>query len=296
MASKFESEIIEPEERAQAATAPSAPREVDFNPLDEPVTQRSYTSGNVNTSGIDLNTPIAEPSFAPPPIDTKRNIPQEDFKKKEPINPEMKGLPKKEVDMAAGQMAKMIMQGYEWMHDLANKGLQVNEKKLNKLQRDGEINLNAMIDYELGKQIRAGDFFLEYNSQVNGLLKVSDEFKEETLPVLERVLASEGLGMTDKQYLIYLFGKDIAAKSIIFFQQKSQLNYMIQSIKEATTSQYVQQAPPPPPTPEPQRAEPQPQRASEPEEYTFTEEIKEEVTPVIISTPVKRRGGRPKKI
>jgi hypothetical protein len=31
MASKFESEIIEPEERAQAATAPSAPREVDFN-------------------------------------------------------------------------------------------------------------------------------------------------------------------------------------------------------------------------------------------------------------------------
>ena len=71
MASKFETEIIEPEERAQAATAPSAPREVDFNPLDEPVTQRSYTSGNVNTSGIDLNTPIAEPSFAPPPIDTK---------------------------------------------------------------------------------------------------------------------------------------------------------------------------------------------------------------------------------
>ena len=69
---------------------------------------------------------------------------------------------------------------------------------------------------------------------------------------------------------------------------------MIQSIKEATTSQYVQQAPPPQSAPEPQA--PEPQRASEPEEYTFTEEIKEEVTPVIISTPAKRRGGRPKKI
>lgn len=191
------------------------------------------------------------------------------------------------------------MQGYEWMHDLANKGLQVSEKKLNKLQAEGEINLNAMIDYDYGKKIRAGEFFQEYNEQVKGVLKVSDEFKEETIPVLERVLAKRGVGMTDEQYLMFLFGKDIAAKSMIFFQQKAQMNYMIESIKQATMSQFVQQAPPPssPQRPQPQsssRAEPEPDiivdepMATEPEEV-HVEEVKAE----IVTTTPKRRG-RPK--
>ena len=106
--------------------------------------------------------------------------------------------------------------------------MQVSEKKLNKLQAEGEINLNAMIDYDYGKKMRAGEFFVEYNNQVKNILTVSDEFKEEVTPVLERVLAKRGIGLTDEQLLMYMFGKDIAAKSIIFFQQKAQLNYMIQ--------------------------------------------------------------------
>jgi hypothetical protein len=112
-----------------------------------------------------------------------------------------------------------------------------------------------MIDYDYGKKIRAGEFFQEYNQQVSGILKVSDEFKEEVTPVLERVLAKRGIGLTDEQMLMYMFGKDAAAKSIIFFQQKTQINYMIQSIKEATANQFVEQSAPPPPPPTPARQE-----------------------------------------
>ena len=135
---KFDTEIIEPEER----------KAVDYNPLDEAVNEKAYTTPNVNTSNVNLNAPIEEPSFTPPPIDTKRNFKQDQKPPKpEPVNPEMKNLGKKDTEMAASHMAKLILQGYEWMHDLGNKGLKVSEKKLNKLQADGEINLNAMIDY-----------------------------------------------------------------------------------------------------------------------------------------------------
>jgi len=272
MASKFESEIYEPREPEKV--------EAILNPLDEPVNEKRYTQPNVDSHNMDFNKPIEEPRFAPPPLEKKNLQTNEEPRKREPINPEMKNIPKKETEMAASQAAALILQGYEWAHDLANKGLMVSERKLNKLQAEGEINLNAMIDYDYGKKIRAGEFFQEYNKQVDGILKVTDEFKEEVKPVLERVLAKRGIGLTDEQYLIYLFGKDIAAKSMIFFQQKAQLNYMIESIKEATTSQYAQQGPPPP------RPQPQPEPQPEPEDFTNVEP-EEKVQ--------ERRIGRPRK-
>lgn len=281
---KFETEIIEPEER----------KPVDFNPLDEAVNEKPYTIPNVNTSNVNLNAPIEEPKFAPPPIDTTKRVRSEEPKppKPEPVNPEMKNLGKKDTEMAASHMAKLILQGYEWMHDLANKGLQVSEKKLNKLQANGEINLNAMIDYDYGKKIRAGDFFMEYNQQVSNVLQVSPEFKEEVTPILEKVLAKRGIGMTDEQMLMFMFGKDIAAKSMIFFQQKAQMNMMIASIKEATTSMYAQQAPaaaPPPQTSSSTQSTPNIK-----EEEVVAVEPEEEYGLEPVSAPKKQRG-RPKK-
>jgi hypothetical protein len=229
MASKFETEITDAEVI-----------EVDFNPLDEPVNEKRYSQPNVNVGDIDMNTPISEPNFTPPPFQKKKPDLKEEPKKREPLNSDLKGLPKKDVEMSAKAAAKMILQGYDWVHMLANKGLKVSEKKLTKLQADGEINLNALIDYDYGKRMRAGEFFEEYNRQVEGVLVVSDEFKEEVTPVLERVLAKRGIGMTDEQTLMFMFGKDIAAKSLIFFQQRQVLKSMIESIKEATMQQQTQ--------------------------------------------------------
>ena len=170
----------------------------------------------------------------------------------------------------------------------------ISEKKLSKLQDEGELNLSAMIDYDYGRKMRAGEFFQEWNNQVmkdGGVLQVSDEFKEEVTPVLERVLAKRGIGMTDEQLLMFMFGKDIAAKGLIFFQMKGQMNHMIQSIKNASMGQF---APPPPPPPQ-QEAQPQPQPQPEPEpNFQQSYEPKmEAIKPDVIVLPNKRRG-RPK--
>jgi hypothetical protein len=253
MPSKFESEITEPEEKPQVVDVQA---ESIVNPLDEPVNEKSYTNANVNVEGADFTKPIDEPRFTPPPFQ-KRN-PQEEKKNQEPVNPEMKNLSKKETALATQQMAKLILSGYEMLHGFANKAVQISEKKLNKLQADGEINLNAMVEYSYGQRIRAGDFFQEYNNQAGNLFSVSDEFKEEVTPVLERVLAKRGIGITDENLLVILFAQDLAVKGGLFFQQKQTLNLMIESIKQATTAQFTYSAPPPPPPPPPPQQTPPP--------------------------------------
>jgi hypothetical protein len=277
----------------------------DINPLDEVVNEKRYSQPNVNTEGVDFTKPIEEPVYEQPPFLNQNNTKKE-TKKPDPINPEMNEMGKKEKELASSQAAKMIIQGYEWLHILANKGLKVSERKLNKMQANGEINLNAMIDYDYGKKIRAGEFFQEYNNQIDGILSVSEDFKEEVTPVLERVLAKRGIGMSDEQYLMYLFGKDIAGKTMIFIQQKAQVRQMIQSIKDSTANQpvfnetmYQPQAQPQPQSqPQAEQFTPQPPK-EEPKEVLKAEPIysePEEKEVVNDFEPIKKRQrGRPKK-
>jgi hypothetical protein len=282
MPERFQSDIIEPEEQ----------REAIYNPLDEAVNEKSYAIPSMNTEGLNMNAPIEEPMFTPPPIQKAEPVNAGGKPPKpEPFNPEMKNLSKKDTEMASEHMAKLILQGYEFMHTMGNKFVQVSEKKLNKMQSEGEINLNAMIDYDYGKKIRAGEFFQEYNNQVKDLLTVSQEFKDEVTPILTRVLAKRGIAMTDEQLLVALFAKDAIAKVYLIIQQKQVTNQMLATIKEVTTSQYAQAAPTPPHPPQPIVEEPTIVKEEpiimEPEEIEMDSKV------TITDTP-KRKRGRPK--
>jgi hypothetical protein len=97
-----------------------------------------------------------------------------------------------------------------------------------------------MIDYDYGKKIRAGEFFEQYNEQVKDVLSVSQEFKDELRPPLRKVLAKKGIGVSDETNVGFIVLKDMAAKVVIFAQQKMVVKNMIQSIKEATMVQAQQ--------------------------------------------------------
>ena len=260
----------------------------DFSPLDEPVNEKRYTNAAVNTSGFDFSKPLDEPSFKPPPLNAK----EQEEKKKEPINPEMRNLSKKDTEMAASHMVKMVISGYEWLHVLANKSLQISERRLQKMQDAGELNLNAMIDYDYGKKLRAGDFFKEYNNQTKDVLEVSDEFKEEITPVLERIFAKRGIGMTDEQLALFIIGKDVAGKAMIWFQMKQQTNYILKSIAEASLASY---SPPPAPSPAPEPTYPEEpkEKAEEPEEREV-DRVQAKVIKSDSKVSDKKRGRKPK--
>lgn len=255
----------EPEEQGQGG----------FNPLDERVNEKPYSRLNVTAREEDLQNPIPEPGFTPPPMNEapKGNANSNNGKgpeqPKEPFNPAMNDIPAAEKSKASEHMANMIMKGYEFVNNLASKGLLFSEKKLMKLQQEGEIDFaNTYIPYDLsGNTMSAVDFIKEYNSQQENAFQVTEEFKQEATPVLKRVLEKRGAGMTDEQYLIYLFGMDIGMKGMHFISARAQMSQMINLMKEYSNSNVAQQSGPVQ-TEQPQQGYQAPQYVPD-EEHTY---------------------------
>jgi hypothetical protein len=262
---------------------------IDVNPLDEAVNEKRYTQPNINTTGIDFNKPIDEPSFTPPPF-TKtaftKTAPTGNFSGGGPSSSGSKqsgnsgglggndeNLSKKDLKVGAESAADMTIAGYEWLHVLGNKWLQISPKRLQRMEEAGEINLQAMIDYDVNHRITAGEFIQQFNEQVSNVLTVSDEFKEEIKPLLVELFMKKGVKISLETRIMIVVGKDLAAKMFIIAQQKQQTKIILQAVKDATANQMAPPPPPPPPPPQP-APQPEPTRPSrdeviivEPEEF-----------------------------
>ena len=233
----------------------------DYDPMGAPINEKPYTKPNVKINPKDLQGDIPEPTFQAPLIDLDKppleQVPPTPKKEREPFNKEMNELPKKEKEMAAHHVANMILQVYEGLNHLANQGMVFNEKKLNKLQQEGEVDFSIRIplNYKSNETITAAEFIDDFNSQRKNALKVTQEFKDEVTPILERVLRKRGVGMTDEQMLVFLFGKDIALKGQEFLVARQQMGDIIGMLKEQTLEMkkgnFRSQMPTPPPPPQP---------------------------------------------
>jgi hypothetical protein len=214
----------------------------DYNPLDEAVNEKPYSQPNFSASGEKLSQTIPEPSYIPPPIG-KENA-YADINKEnagggfggagQTVNPSLNEVPNEDKKMAAKHLTNLIIDAYEQIHVFANYTLKFPERKINKLVQDGEIDLDAPIVYDYGSTMTGGEFIKEFNEQTKDTLKVTDEFKKDVKPVLQRVLEKKGAGLTDEQYLIYAFGKDAALKAVTVFQIKQQMKDVIDTMKEHT--------------------------------------------------------------
>lgn len=249
----------------------------NYDPMGAPINEKAYTKPNVRINPKDLQGDIPEPSFQAPLIDLDKpkleDVPPIPKKEKEPFNKEMNDLPKKDKEVAASHVANMLMQVYEGLNHLANQGMMFNDRKLNKLQQEGEVDFSIRVpkDYTSNQTMSAAEFIQEFNRQQKDSLKVSKEFKEEVTPILERVLRKRGIGMTDEQMLIFLFGKDIAIKGQQFMVARSQMGEIIDMLKEQTDAMksgnfrsQMQTPPPSPPPPPPPSSEPTPTYSDEP--------------------------------
>lgn len=242
------SEQQNPQEQQAAQPEQQASQQVrSYNPFIDVVNEKPYTQMNVNVGANQIGGSIPEPVFSANTISSNENpynMLNDDFgasmgaaqKQNAPINPSMNNIPDADSKLGAEHMAKLIVDGYDQLHLFANKGLQIPERKLRKLEAEGEIDLSVEIPYDFGKTITAGEFIKEFNEQNKDTLTVSKEFKKEVTPVLTRVLQKRGAGVTDEQYLMYLFGKDILVKGVIFSQIKGTANDMINVIKDYTNA------------------------------------------------------------
>jgi hypothetical protein len=247
----------EPEElKGGKESTPEIVAEV-YNPLtDEAVNEKTYS--RPSTAGIDqkdLLKDIPEPSFIPPPPPKPEQpkVAPQPKKPQEPINTQMNDLNKGDKKKAAAHVAGIIMKGYEWMHQGANKSLMISDRTIQKLREKDEVDFNIQIPFGYDEVVTAGEFLQSYNEQCNDFLTVSKEFKEDVTPVLERVLEKRGIGATDEQYLLVMFAKDMGVKTFMYFAQKNILEDVISGMKQQTAAyrNYAgnQSSPPPPPKP-----------------------------------------------
>ncbi len=249
-------------EEVKPTPAPS-----NYNPFLQSVNEKPYSQMNVGVTQEQLNAAIPEPTFSPHTIDSNENpynmlngdgIPSGGGAPKResaPFNPMMNDVPDGDKKMGAQHMAKLLVDGYEQLHVFGNKALQVPERKIRKLEKEGLIDLSIPIPYEYGKTITAGEFLQDVNEQDKDALTVSKEFKKEVTPVLTRVLEKRGAGLTDEQYLGYLVGKDLIVKLVIVAQLRTTMNDMINVIKDYTEATRAGGGVPP----QPQAPNPQPQ-------------------------------------
>jgi hypothetical protein len=212
------------------------------------VSEKPYSVQNVAVDQNQLSSGIPEPTYQPQSIGGRQNPyktirdggsmmgagADDSDKKSSSVNPSMNEVPDAEKKEGAKHLAKLIVDGYEQMHGFANMGLQFNQRKLRRLESEGEIDLSIPIPDGYGNTVTAGNFIEEFNDQSKDTLTVSTQFKKEVTPILERVLAKRGAGLTDEQMLMYIFGKDIAVKGVLFYQMKGQMSDMIEIIKEQT--------------------------------------------------------------
>lgn len=249
----------------------------DFNPLDEPVLEKAYTRPNVKVDPKDMQGDIPEPSFMPPPMNPTLKD-EEKVKKpepQEPINKEFKQMSNKDKNDAASKFAEMCMSGYKALNNWADSQLLFKERKINKLVKEGHIDLSIQVPVSPNQSMSVGEFISEYNDQTRGTIKVSKEFEEEVMPVLTRVLAKRGVGFSDEQYLGYLVIKDGISKGFLMQQALSVQKEFLVMFKEATETMRMQYQPQQPmpqqpmvkpepqPTPPPQPTYQEPQRNPE---------------------------------
>lgn len=244
----------------------------DYNPLGESVKERSYTKPNID--GANLGAEIEEPTFVPPSFEDLEEPTGFESQEEQPFaNPALNDLDDKDKRYATEQMVDVVLDGYEKITGLANNLVQIKEKKVQEMIAKGEIDPRTRIPIDTsGNSVSISEFVQDYNEQTAEAIQTSPDFKKKVRPAMVRVFEKRGIGMTDEQFLMYMFGTDIVQKGAVVVSLRNNVSGIMNMMKELSQQRMATQAPPPPPTAPRQETPPPAPSTPEPAEYYEPEE------------------------
>jgi hypothetical protein len=233
---------------------------VDYNPLADNVEEKEYQK--VALEGANRLPDIEEPVFTAPTLEDIRPEmfnggagDEDEIFGKERLN----DLPKGDKKKAAQQMAEMVLEGYSGICSFTGGFANLNEGKLLQMQTEGKIDLRMSVPVSPSEQVGVVDFVQSFNSQIDEAMEVTDEFKDSVREPMTRIFEKKGVGMTDEQLLLVMFGKDIITKTATTIALKKQLSQTLELVYQ----QHKEAGSPPPPPPV-QTPPPAPPRAENP--------------------------------
>jgi len=212
-----------------------------FNPLSEPIKERSYNKasqadvGHIDEPRFD-NNPSVEEQLDELKDKEEEYRREQDSKKEETkervidriTNDDMEELDEKDKKIAASQLVQTVLDSYETLHEIGKKIVQYSDEKIQEKVLNNEIDPTMEIPVDdRGTTTNPIEFFQGFNQQAAEAISYDPAFGDKVRPTMERVFAKKGWGMTDEQFLIVTFGKDIAWKG-----------FQIISLKK-TASQYM---------------------------------------------------------
>ena len=239
-----------------------------YSPLDEPVTERAYTTPNIDSSNLEAE--LEEPTFQAPNFDDFNSEGQEPNS----FNPAIDNLDKKEQAYATEQMVDTVLDVYGKAHLIANRVTKIKEEKIAEAMENGEISpsLEVPIDEE-GNTLGLMQYIQEYNNQLDDAIKLEDDFVAKVRPPMIRVFQKKGLAMTDEQYLLFAFGSDIVTKGAMVYQLTKQNKKLIEMWKDQSISSTKPASSPAPAT---SPAPVQEEQSNEPKTITTVDEVFQE--------------------
>ena len=209
--------------------------EQSFNPLEKSVIEREYSTAKIDEAKVgEVTEEIPEPSFFEDPAlqddkETKERPPSPLDNPNEAFNE----LDSKDQKVAAESVVDMILDGYEQLHVLGQKYVEFGDMELAKMAIEGQYDLDMPVPVDENTSLPLREFVQSYNEQAKEPMAYDPEFGEKVRPVMVRVALKHGWGVTDEQYLMYMFGKDITVKIASAYSLRKQMKDTIYLITES---------------------------------------------------------------
>lgn len=244
-----------------------------FNPLQESVQQRDYSAPQIAQGDIaDLEEPQfmrkgfeeikaeqsngmgSAPSSSSSSSNSGASAPQMSNDPMNNPNPAFNELEDKEKKKASEQMVDAVLDTYDTLKTLSAKLGQMDEKKVRKMIDEGKIDPKRRITIdEYGNTIGLMEFVQNYNAQVAQAVEPDPSFRKSVRPAMTRVFMKKGWGMTDEQYLLFAFGKDLTISAVTLIGMKKGIKDILNNLQEEQLAKGNPVAPqrptPPPPAP-----------------------------------------------
>lgn len=265
----------------------------EYNPLlsAAPV-KKEYQKANIDPTSVPTHIP--EQQFTKPVIKFDENAEQAEIsnasetKPKEPLNPSVNDLSKSEKRAGAMLVADQAISAYGFVcNKIFVPFASVNEKKLNEMIAEGEIDPNIKFQVDAsGKTATPRIFAQEWNETVQENLAMDEDFVERVREPLIRICEKRGFALTDEQYLGIEIGKDLITRTAIAWDLKKSAGMILEQLKANTIAIKMQHQPQPtPPTPSP--VSPLNNETTEPIIVASSEVVKENVVNDLLQNPIE---------
>jgi hypothetical protein len=174
----------------------------------------------------------------------------------------------------------------------------MDEQKVRDLIAEGKISSTRRIPVdEHGNTVSVMEFVQGYNSQVGTAVENDPAFRKKVRPVMVRVFSKRGWGMTDEQFLLFAFGKDISIKAVTLYGMKKGVNDILTRLQDEAKAQGIRK---PQPQPQPQQSTPPPPQREyeEPEVEELSDEEIEYMERMerVMAEQERKRGQEPESI